>query len=207
MSQAVTTRKHVLADFIPRSTNLALTALREVALVLAGVALVALLAKASVPLWPVPITGQTLGVLLVGAALGSTRGAVTMTSYMLTGLAGVPVFAGAVAGPAYVLSPSFGFIIGFIPAAFVAGWCAERAWDRRFGSATVGFVLASAIPFFVGLPYMWLILATVSGNTLSLWQLLEAGLFPFIIGGIIKAVVAAVLIGTCWRLAKWTKQR
>lgn len=203
MSQSVIQRKPVLADLLPKSKQRALGALREVALVVAGVALVALLAKVSIPMWPLPITGQTLGVLLVGAALGATRGAVTMTAYMLSGLAGLPVFAGAIAGPAYVLSPSFGFIIGFIPAAFIAGWCAQRAWDRHFGSATVGFILASAIPFLIGLPYMWLILANVSDKTLSLWQLLEVGLFPFIIGGIIKAIVASLVIMSSWRIAKW----
>src|SRR5699024_8847739 len=86
------------------------------------------------PPWPlplVPITGQTLGVILVGAALGSRRGAAALLTYLLVGLAGAPVFAEFSGGPASVLSPSFGFILGFVPAAFVAGWFAERAWDRR----------------------------------------------------------------------------
>jgi biotin transport system substrate-specific component len=72
---------------------------------------------------------------------------------MLVGLAGLPVFAGAMAGPAYMLSPSFGFVIGFIPAAFVAGWFAERTWDRKPMLAFLGFTAASVVPFLVGVPW------------------------------------------------------
>ena len=119
--------RRVLADLIARPSSRARVLVTDAALVLAGVALVALLAKVSFFIGPIPITGQTLGVILVGAALGSARGAATMTTYMFVGLLGLPVFAGPVAGPAYLLAPSFGFILGFIPAAFVAGWFAERS--------------------------------------------------------------------------------
>ncbi len=131
MSSLAPAPHRVLADVIARPSSRGRALAVDVTLVLAGVLLVALLAKVAVPMWPVPITGQTLGVILVGTALGARRGAAALLTYMLAGLAGLPVFAGLTAGPAYVLSPSFGFIIGFIPAAFLAGWFAERAWDRR----------------------------------------------------------------------------
>ena len=174
----------------------------DAGLVLAGVAVVALLAKVSFFIGPIPITGQTLGVILVGAALGSARGAATMTTYMFVGLLGLPVFAGPVAGPAYLLAPSFGFILGFIPAAFVAGWFAERAWDRKPLLAFAGFVIASVIPFVIGVPYMAFILSTVMGQTISPAEVLNAGLWPFIVPGLIKAGFAALLIPGAWALVR-----
>ena len=158
---APATHTRVLADIIARPSSRARAFAIDAGLVLAGVAVVALLAKVSFFIGPIPITGQTLGVILVGAALGSARGAATMTTYMFVGLLGLPVFAGPVAGPAYLLAPSFGFILGFIPAAFVAGWFAERAWDRKPLLAFAGFVIASVIPFVIGVPYMAFILSTV----------------------------------------------
>lgn len=201
-------RRRVLADLIARPSSRARAFAMDAALVLAGVALVALLAKVSFFIGPIPITGQTLGVIVVGAALGARRGAASLTSYMLLGLAGLPIFAGPVAGPAYVLSPSFGFILGFIPAAFVAGWFAERAWDRKPWLAFVGFIAASIIPFLIGVPYMALILATVTGVAVTLGGVLDAGVWPFIVPGLIKAGFASLLVPAAWglvRLADKTK--
>ena len=146
-----------------------------------------------------PITGQTLGVILVGAALGSRRGAAALLTYLLVGLAGAPVFAGFAGGPASMLSPSFGFILGFVPAAFVAGWFAERAWDRRPLLSMAGFVAASAVPFLLGVPYLAMILNAVMGAEHGLGGVLAAGLWPFIPGGLVKAALAAVLIPAAWR--------
>ena len=199
---APATHTRVLADIITRPSSRARAFAIDAGLVLAGVAVVALLAKVSFFIGPIPITGQTLGVILVGAALGSARGAATMTTYMFVGLLGLPVFAGPVAGPAYLLAPSFGFILGFIPAAFVAGWFAERAWDRKPLLAFAGFVIASVIPFVIGVPYMAFILSTVMGQTISPAEVLNAGLWPFIVPGLIKAGFAALLIPGAWALVR-----
>lgn len=198
MSLAAAPARLVLADVIVRPSTRARAFALDASLVLAGVAMVALLAKVSFFIGPVPITGQTLGVIVVGAALGARRGAASLAAYLLAGLAGLPVFAGAVAGPAYVLSPSFGFIVGFIPAAFVAGWFAERAWDRRPVLAFAGFAAASVIPFLVGVPYMALILAAVMGLDVTFASVMDAGVWPFIPGGIIKAAAAAIAIPLAW---------
>ncbi|HET8927811.1 MAG TPA: biotin transporter BioY [Microbacterium sp.] len=206
-SIAVPGRRRVLADLVARPDSRARAFAVDAALVLAGVALVALLAKVSFFIGPIPITGQTLGVIIVGAALGSRRGAASLTTYLLVGLAGLPVFAGPVAGPAYVLSPSFGFIVGFIPAAFVAGWFAERAWDRRPWLAFVGFAAASIVPFLVGVPYMALILATVAGASVTLASVLDAGVWPFIVPGLIKAGFAALLVPAAWALVRAADRR
>jgi biotin transport system substrate-specific component len=199
--------RRVLADIIARPSTRARALAMDATLVLAGVAVVALLAKVSFYIGPVPITGQTLGVILVGAALGARRGAVSLASYMLLGLAGLPIFAGPIAGPAYVLAPSFGFIVGFIPAAFVAGWFAERAWDRRPVLAFVGFVTASIIPFLIGVPYMTLILANVLGANVSFASIMGAGVLPFIVPGLIKAGFAALLVPAAWMLVRSLDRR
>lgn len=206
-SIAAPSHRRVLADLIARPRARGQAIATDVALVLAGTALVALLAKVSFFIGPIPITGQTLGVIIVGAALGSRRGAASLTTYLLVGLAGLPVFAGPVAGPAYVLSPSFGFLVGFIPAAFVAGWFAERAWDRKPWLAFAGFVAASIIPFLIGVPYLALILATVLGVDITLASVLDAGVWPFIVPGLIKAAFAALLVPAAWALVRGVDRR
>lgn len=202
MSLAAETRRPVLAELIVRPSSRLRALAIDIALVLAGVVLIALLAKVSFFIGPIPITGQTLGVIVVGAALGAKRGAASLVSYMLAGLAGLPVFAGIVAGPAYALMPSFGFVIGFIPAAFVAGLIAERAWDRKPLLAFAGFLAASVIPFLVGLPYLALILATVLGQEVTLAGVLDAGLWPFVVPGLVKAAAAALIVPGAWLVVR-----
>lgn len=181
----------VLADRVfPRSSTLV-----DVGLVVAGAAVVGLLAQAEWRIGPVPITGQTLGVMLVGGALGMRRGAAALTTYLLAGLMGAPVFAGGGFGPAYVLAPSFGFVLGFIGAAAIAGWAAERAWDRHVVLALGGFLLATVAPFVVGVPWM----ATALGMS-DPSAILAAGVTPFIVPGLVKAAVAAAVFPLAWRL-------
>lgn len=207
MSSIAAARKSVLADLIRRPRARVQAFAVDSVLVLSGVALVALLAKVSFFIGPIPITGQTLGVIVVGAALGAKRGAASLTAYMLIGLAGLPVFAGPAAGPAYALAPSFGFVIGFIPAAFVAGWFAERAWDRKPYLAFVGFVAASIIPFLIGVPYLAAILAFVLDVPVTLASALEAGVWPFIVPGLIKAAAASLLVPAAWALVRAVDRR
>ncbi len=202
MSLTTAVRRPVLAELITRPSDRVRALAIDAALVIAGVVVVALMAKVSFFIGPVPITGQTLGVIVVGAALGSRRGAISLTTYLLVGLAGLPVFAGPVGGLAYVLAPSFGFVLGFIPAAFLAGWFAERAWDRNPALAFVGFVLASIVPFVVGVPYLALILATVLGQEVTFAGVLASGVLPFIVPGLIKAGAAALLIPAAWALVR-----
>ena len=199
---AAPSSRRVLADVIARPSARGRAFALDAALVLTGAAVVAVLAQVSIPLWPVPITGQTLGVIVVGAALGSRRGAAAMITYLLVGLAGLPVFADFTGTIAAVAKPSFGYVIGFVFAAFVAGWFAERAWDRRPALAFLGFAIASLMPFLFGIPYLAFILNVVMGADLTFLQILEAGLFPFIVGGIIKAGLAALIIPGAWALVR-----
>ncbi len=188
--------KLTLADrVVPRSTT------TNIALILTGAAVVSATALIEIPMWPVPISGQTLGVMLVGAALGAWRGAVALTSYMLFGLAGLPIFAGGTGGLIALAKPSFGFIIGFIAAAAFIGWLAERNWDKRPLLSLFAFLGASLIPFLFGIPYMGMILGTM-GLPTDIASLLGFGFYPFIAGGIVKWLIAASLLPLLWRLVK-----
>lgn len=196
-------RAAVLADVLLGARGLAVsTLLGDALLVLSGAGLVGLLAQVSVPMWPVAITGQTLGVMLVGAALGSRRAALAMTTYLALGLAGLPWFANLGGGVAYVLAPSFGFIVGFIPAAWGAGHLAERRWDRRPVASLAAFGLASFVPFLVGVPWMWANLHLISGQTLGIAEVLQFGVVPFIPGGVLKALLASLAMRGLWKLAR-----
>lgn len=193
-------RRTVLADRVFGRT-LALDAV----LVVAGAALVTILAQVSIPLQPVPITGQTLAVLLVGSMLGWARGGLALVLYMVLGLVGLPVFApqpdgGHLTGQAAFGSPSFGYIVGFVLSAALVGWLAERQWDRKILKALVTFVAGSVVVFAIGLPWLAVVLHTDLPTTL------QYGLYPFIIGGVIKAAIAAGLLPLAWwgadRIAK-----
>lgn len=196
MSASVFAPTRVLAERFFPVRSLA----RDVVLVGAAALSVGLLAQVSIPMWPVPITGQTLGVMLAGAILGSRRGASAMTLYATLGLAGVPWFSSFGAGPAYLLMPSFGFILGFIPTAWLIGRLAERRWDRSPLASLGAFGLASTIPFLVGVPWMWMTLFLAKGTALSLWATLSAGFFPFIPGGVVKWLFASMILTGTWKI-------
>ncbi|RKT37119.1 biotin transport system substrate-specific component [Microbacterium sp. AG1240] len=207
MSVASPLGRRVLADLVARPSTRARAVALDATLVLTGALTVAVLAQVEVPLWPVPITGQTLGVIVVGAALGARRGALSLLSYLGLGLVGLPVFAGLSGGLASVVKPSFGFIIGFVLAAFVAGWFAERSWDRRPVLAFVGFAAASVVPFLIGVPYMAFILNNVLGLGYGLGDVLAVGVLPFIVGGIVKAALAAGIVPAAWALVRAADRR
>lgn len=179
----------VLADrVLPRSLG------TDAALVGGGAALTAALAQVAVPLWPVPITGQTLAVLLVGASLGATRGALSMVLYALVGALGAPIFSEASSGTTVLFGATGGYIAGFVLAAALTGWLAQRRWERGLLRGMLAFVAGSAVVFLVGLPWLK---ATLG---LSWSQTLAAGLYPFVIGGLIKAVIAALVLRGAWAL-------
>jgi biotin transport system substrate-specific component len=167
---------------------------RDLMLVLAGSALVALGARLSIhlPFSPVPVTGQTFGVLLVGALLGSRRGALSLLAYLGEGLAGLPVFAGGTAGMAALVGPSGGYLVGFVFAAFVTGWLAEHGWDRRFSTAAAAMLAGSIALYTPGL----IGLAKFVGAS----EVLSAGLLPFIPGDLVKIGLAALALPFGWKL-------
>ena len=173
----------------------------EAALALAGSLLIAGLAQVSIhlPFTPVPITGQTLGVLLVGASYGPGLGTVTVLLYLATAVLGLPVLApdadGSHAGGLEVLralSATGGYLWGFVLAAGLVGWLARRGWDRTLRSAIGAMLLGSVVIYAVGVP--WLMKAA----SLPLEQGLELGLYPFVIGDLLKLLAAAGLLPFAW---------
>jgi biotin transport system substrate-specific component len=164
----------------------------DVVLIAAGAALTAVAAQIAVPLWPVPITGQTLAVLIVGSSLGALRGVLSMVLYAVLGIVGLPVFSDQTHGLSVVLGPTGGYIVGFVFAAALTGWLAQRNWDHRILGAIASFAAGTVVTFAIGLPWLAVVLH------LDLQQTLEAGLYPFLIGGVIKALLAAGFIRLAW---------
>jgi biotin transport system substrate-specific component len=178
----------VLADILPG------TLVRDTLLVVGAAGFVGLLAQVSIPLsfTPVPITGQTLGVLLAGTALGWKRGLAAMALYALAGVAGVPWFAGHSSG--YV-GASFGYIVGFALCAALCGWLAERRADRSLLRSVPAMVAGEIVMYTAGVVWLGISLHVGAGQAIAL------GLTPFLIGDAIKAGIAAALLPAAWRLA------
>jgi biotin transport system substrate-specific component len=166
----------------------------DLVLIGAGAALTGVLAQVVIPLQPVPITGQTLAVILVGSTLGALRGALSMVLYLALGIVGLPWFTEASSGWGVVAGPTGGYIVGFIAAAALTGWLAQRSWDRRIVGAFVSMSAGTLVTFAVGLPWL------AASLGLNLDQTLQAGLYPFLIGGAIKALVAAGVLPLAWKL-------
>ncbi|MEO0146084.1 MAG: biotin transporter BioY [candidate division WOR-3 bacterium] len=153
-----------------------------------GAGLIAALSRLSVPLpfSPVPITGQTLGVLLIGAALGSRKGFLCVMVYLAAGVSGVPVFALGGAGPGWVLGPTGGYLMSFPAAAALVGFLAEKGWMRNPFPAFCAMVLANLLIYLVGA--LWL--------SAFVPDPIKAGVLPFIPGDAIKAALAAFLVSS-----------
>ncbi len=166
----------------------------EITLIVTGSWLIALAAQITIPLWPVPITGQTFGILLIGALLGSRRGAWTVMVYLAQGAIGLPVFAGGTGGLARLFSPTGGYLVGFVAAAFVVGWLSERGWHRRFVTTSISMLIGNVVIYAFGLAWLAAFLGW-SGSTV-----LKAGLFPFVIGDLLKVLLAALALPRVWAM-------
>jgi biotin transport system substrate-specific component len=174
---------------IPRS------AINNVALILSGAVLTAYAAQLVIPMWPVPITAQTLAVLLVGSVLGATRGAISLIVYLSMGALGLPVFSAATS---LSFGPTFGYLIGFIAAAALVGYLSQRGWHRSVVGVLGSFVIANSAIYLFGLP--WLAFALGSfGAANDFASVAAAGLAPFILGDVIKMIVAAALLPLAWK--------
>jgi biotin transport system substrate-specific component len=170
-------------------------ALRIPLQLVAGVALLALLAQVEVrlPIGPVPITGQTLGVLLVGAAYGWRLGGATLLAYLLAGGFGLAVFSGGGSGWHHFAGATAGYLVGFVVAASVVGYLAQRGWDRKPLTTALAMLVGNLVIYLFGLAW----LSTIAPDFVTT---LQWGLFPFIPGDIIKLVLAAGLLPTAWTL-------
>jgi biotin transport system substrate-specific component len=163
-------------------------ALRAIVLVVAGTALLALSAKIKLPLPYVPMTLQTLVVLLIGAAYGWRLGVITVIAYLAEGAAGLPVFAGPNGGLAPLVGPTAGYLFGFVAAAFITGWLSERGWDRSVPRLFIAMGIGHIVILAAG--FAWL----AFGVRLGIEKAWLVGVAPFIAASVIKNALGAVLI-------------
>jgi biotin transport system substrate-specific component len=193
MTQAQTLN-HTLIDRIWPDGRIS-KGLRSIILAVIGSVLLWLSAKIQVPFWPVPMTMQTFVVLTLGMAYGWRLGAATVMLYLVEGAAGLPVFAGTPEkgiGLAYMLGGTGGYLVGFVLAAAVCGYLAERGWDRRVVTTALAMFIGNALIYIPGL--LWL-------GSLFGWDkpIVEWGLTPFILGDLVKLALAAAILPLVWK--------
>lgn len=167
---------------------------RDVTLVIAGALLIYLSARIVIPVpgSPVPITGQTFGVLLVGGALGFRRGLVGVSLYVLLGVVGLPFFAEGKGGISVIWGATGGYLIGFVVAGALVGRLAELGWDRRIGGALGAMLLGNVVIYAIGLPWLGVVTSASAAETIGL------GLTPFLVGDALKLILAASLFPVAW---------
>jgi len=168
----------------------------DAVLVVGFACLTAAFAQISFWIGPVPITGQTFAVLLAGALLGSRRGALSQLTYLAIGATGIPHWfaLGGPIGIARLIGPTGGYLIGFVAVAFVVGWLAERGWDRRVWTAALAMLAGEVVLYVFGLSWL---AHFVPGE-----GVLQAGLYPFVVGDLIKVFAAALVLPSGWLLLR-----
>ena len=183
--------------FRPRNERLA--NYFDPALVLGGSILIALCAQVAVwlPFSPVPVTGQTFAVLVVGVLLGARRGSLAVLMYIAEGAMGLPVFASGRVGPAILVGPTGGYLVGFVVAAYITGLLAESGWDRRIGTAVLAMMFGNVAIYVFGL--LWLgVLFGFSEDILVM------GFYPFVIGEVVKIMLGATVLPLAWKMLEQT---
>jgi biotin transport system substrate-specific component len=175
-------------------------ALRIASLMVLGSVLLMASAKAQVPMWPVPMTMQTFVVLVIGMTYGPRLGTATVMLYLFEGALGLPVFAGTPEkgiGLLYMAGPTGGYLLGFLLAAALMGWLAERGWDRTLPWAIAAMTAGTVLQLVPGVAW----LATLIG-----WdKAIAAGLTPFIVGAVVKIALAAAVLPLAWRMVERKK--
>lgn len=188
---------------LPQAGDRSLLALLRTTVLVVGFSLfVALCAQISVRLWPVPVTAQTLGVLLTGAVLGPRLGTLAMLAYIGEGLMGLPVFSNGQSawsptprpGVPFLFGTTVGYIVGFVVAAGLVGWLAQRGWDRSVRRAAVAMIIGQVVIYAFGLANLL--------RFLPLDSALAAGLFPFLPGDALKIALAALALPGAWSLVQ-----
>ena len=178
----------------PSRDDARFAALRAIVLMAVGTALLTLSAKVQVPLPYVPMTLQTLVVLIIGASYGWRLGGATVGLYLLQGAMGMPVFAGPTAGVGYLMGPTGGFLFGFLAAAIVMGFMAERGWDRSLLRVIVMMSLGHALVFAFGLAQLSLVMPFAKAWTV--------GAAPFIAATVVKTALAVALMQAAWAVTR-----
>ena len=202
MQQALTLRGNTLSSRV-----VAESWITNIMLVAAGSALMAASARFShhFSFSTVPVTGQTFAVLLIGAVYGSRLGAATMIAYIAEGAVGMPVFAGGLGGVAAIATASGGYLFGFVVAAYVVGWFAERGWDRSRW-IVLPMLLGNAALYVPGVIWLHQQFGIV-GKPIGWGMALDYGLWPFIAGDLAKLVAASLTVPAAWSLVERRRTR
>jgi biotin transport system substrate-specific component len=187
-----------VADLV-RPAERRLARFYDAALIAGGSVVIALCAQIAIG-YPVPITGQTFAVLMVAALLGSRRGVLCLLAYLAEGLLGLPVFAQGKGGVVAFLGPTGGYLVGFVFAAWIVGVLSERTWDRRVLGTVAAMVLGTAAIYACGL--IWLLcLVHLFAKPLA-GGVLAVGLYPFLVGDLLKVALAAALLPSGWKILR-----
>ncbi len=185
----------IVAALWPAATATSARWARFAVLAFAGTLLLTLSARAQIPFYPVPLTLQTLVVLVLGAAYGGRLAAATVALYLIEGALGLPVFAGTPEkgiGLAYIMGPTGGFLVGFLFAAAFVGFCAERGWDRSIGKLLAVMAIGHAIIFVFGLAWL--------GSLIGWNRAWIGGAEPFILATLVKTLLAAAIMPALWKV-------
>ncbi|MEE8341293.1 MAG: biotin transporter BioY [Candidatus Neomarinimicrobiota bacterium] len=174
----------VLAEQLIKSKSLT----TNLAIVLSGSIILALLARLSIPVpfSPIPITGQTFGILFLGALLGSRLGMLSVIMYIMEGIIGIPVFAGGTAGFMYLLGPTGGYLIGFIPAVYLVGYFAEKGWTNKIAITFIPMIIGTLVIFIFGISWL--------SVTAGFETALRIGLYPYLTGATTKIILATIVV-------------
>ncbi len=201
MSKALTSSATLAQAALPRRGWLANSLVADALLVVLGSLFVALCAQIRIslmPFSPVPITGQTLGVLLAGSLLGPRLGLAALLLYLIEGAIGLPFFAGGAAGYTHLLGATGGYLISFPIAAALCGWLASRGWDRQLHTAVAAMALSTLVIYLIG--------ATWLAFFIGVENAIAKGVVPFLIGDAIKIALAAATLPGGWQLLKWLRK-
>jgi biotin transport system substrate-specific component len=189
----------VAGVFQPRTARSALV--YNFVLIAAGSVLIAISAQLAfwVPFSPVPVTGQTFAVLMIGALFGARRGGLCVLAYVLEGAAGLPVGAGGMGGTVWLLGPTGGYLVGFIAAAVLVGYLAEHGWERKVWTTIIAMLAGNICIYSFGTA--WLAVLTVAGReATAMSDLFKVGVYPFIAGDAAKIILAALLLPAGWKV-------
>jgi len=176
---------------IPETENKTLIILKDIALVLSFATLTGISAKLKIEIGPVPITMQTFAVLLSGALLGSKKGGLSQLTYLLMGLLGFPWFARG-GGISYILSPTFGYILGFVFATYLIGYLVEKGWDRNIKTSFLAMAIGNIVIYIPGL--LWL------AKFVGFKKILQIGFYPFVLGDTLKLLLAGSILPLGWKV-------
>jgi len=189
------THNSVLAEVIFPQTGQAMR-VKQIILIIAGIAALAVAAKIKIPMFPVPMTMGTFAVLSIGAAYGMRLGLATIIGYMLIGVFGFDVFAGSSAetfGMTYMMGGTGGYLVGYVLAILALGYAARQGWDRSIGKMALAMVLGNVLIYVPGL--IWLAMLYGTDAPIFTW-----GLTPFLLGDLVKLALAALLLPAVWGL-------